>query len=209
MARGSRSERRIAIHEAGHVVAAWWVGGCTSSATIESSDDYIGCMEPVLYEDFFELGKQFYEDRFAQVRRLGLIDIDFDEYWRTICIGARRDMVMLMSGTIAEHRHIRKLFIRDFCCGGGRDDYLRMCDIAKNLPEPDEICWPSAIQTARFLVRDHWEIIKKVADALLEHRTLEFDQIEELFPYERGHMCKLEFTAAWDINMGDGEMEAA
>ena len=164
----SPSRRRVAIHEAGHVIAAVAMGEASriSIATIEAETLSLNG------------GDELPPDVSGLVRLEDLIVSAHSAFDRT------RFLILMMGGCEAERHAYRDaaLFLR---LAGSRDDYetgltlLRAAhqgllavdpELAKRVIEDELI---QGRKTAGKVIRQHWSAVEAVADALVIRRTME------------------------------------
>jgi hypothetical protein len=145
------NERNTAIHEAGHAVAGFFLHQRIRRVTIVPKDDTLGHAAhfPINFE----------------------VDGEFDRSLRGIDRAEKR-VVILYAGPIAE----RKFAPRSRWRLGGSGDFETAADWLSYLQGADDkyntlhekLLW----RGAELLVDSRWREINAVADALLEHRTL-------------------------------------
>jgi hypothetical protein len=153
---GSNPERNIAIHEAGHAVAAFFQHQRIVRATIIPTTEWLG---HVLHSPL----------KFAD---RGM----FDESLRGIDRAEKR-IVVLFAGPIAARKfeqrsHWRMVGRSDFDSAAKMFSYLESDDDEYNRLY-GKLLW----RRAELLVQLRWPEINAVADELVRHRTLDLDGV--------------------------------
>jgi ATP-dependent Zn protease len=162
------SERERAYHEAGHAVIGRVLKLVCGSASIEEDHDSAGhAITAEGYKSMQEWDKQAWDMlQKGQYRRIP----DYDAAWR-----AR--IIAYMAGAEAERAF-------DFVPTGDEDDRQQINRMLTQLDpswsdEEYERYEKRLRSKTRGLVRRHRQSIESVAKALLEHKTLQDDQIYE------------------------------
>jgi ATP-dependent Zn protease len=148
-------DRVTAYHEAGHAVAAWTFGMRFKRVTIVPKDDSLGSLTLSMW------GTSVSPDL------LSTDDAEDVEY-------IRRRIVVSLAGGLAEE-----------VLTGAPNDTMRSHDlhsavdlagyVTRSLEDMEEYL-DSASLSASEVVRGNWAVIEALAGALLEHRTLNFEQ---------------------------------
>jgi ATP-dependent Zn protease len=157
-ARKGMSREATAYHEAGHAVAAWYLGYRPATASILAGDDSAGQVR--------------HENPFPG------INFEFDgSDWTRLKI--ERAIMICLAGPIAQRRHRRTSWRR----WHGAADYAAASELALRAYGSGEIAnaflkWLDF--RAKSLVENHWSAIERVAISLLKHATLTHEEIASL-----------------------------
>jgi hypothetical protein len=176
--RSPEMDRRIANHEAGHVVAGRALGQLIGGSTIEPGENYSGATwgpnsDP---SSFFTS-----EETIATCATLSTLMPAFGEPRDEVAVElvqTHARVIELLSGTEAE----RQLFTT-------ASPLEAPHDIAEARAHAALICCtPAAVETflayakieAAELIRTHCDLVEAIADALIEHHTLDTAQIDTI-----------------------------
>jgi ATP-dependent Zn protease len=149
-------ETRVAYHEAGHTVVAHSLGIGVERVSIVEDEDSLGISRSPLREGF-----DYY------------LDEDADEY-----LG--KHLVVCQAGAVAEEILTGQLPELE---GNDREGtveiLIRISDPENNVAKHQE-----SMDRAREILRDNWPKVQRLAAALLKHRELSAEQVEDLLSDE-------------------------
>lgn len=150
----SHREWPIAIHEAGHVVAATVMGIPLEFATIRA-----GATEDAAYLGLTRIKRS--DDYFRKIGE----DVEFTE----------RLIIQSWAGTLAENR----AGVHE--PGDWSHDRETVADLAIRISGPDVNGLVERLRVeADRLLEAHWEVVERVAEALIQHETLTADHLKKL-----------------------------
>lgn len=152
MKRGNHHRKATAYHEAGHAVAAFFLGFKTRQVTVKPGKDYSGLHS--------EMGRHYLEG------------LDCREITPLVRDRIERRVIVRLAGAAAQRRFNRRSY-RHYHAD---DDHQQAVDllfrIASSGKEVTAYCRWLGIRTEN-IVACHWQEIKNVADALIEQETLD------------------------------------
>lgn len=141
-----------AYHEAGHAVVATLLGFQFQHVTIAPDEDYLGSVLYERYTMFLNVGHRAYAK-------------DLRDY-----------LVANRAGPLAEERHTGH-WNED---GASSDDQHFWSMLWRMYGERQDRHARDLTRQARQLVSAHWPSIERVARALIEEKTIQFDAVERL-----------------------------
>lgn len=194
--------RYIAVHEAGHVVGAWYVGQSTDETRVQSraskrTGEFLVTRKCITLEKslgFADLSHYVIPKLLVNEFVETLPRDDQEELYRM----ARRDIISLLAGPIAQVRLSRKDRASILLFNGGSSDYEKAAHIARNLPEGESIAIDFAYETGKKIVSKHWSTILAIADKLQANLKLDDHEIEPILMATTGEgwrdfMCPMEW----------------
>jgi ATP-dependent Zn protease len=153
--RSTKSQLRIAFHEAGHVIAARVLGMPINKATIIPEHDTIGHV------------------KYANPLRDVKLDCDSSDEARR---RAERTIIIIFAGPAA----LRKYSPGSSRFLHARGDFEEAAELAGRIDATIEPLLERLNRMAEDLVEAHWHDVVIIAEALVKEQTLDHNRIEEI-----------------------------